>query len=172
MVENSRVNRDEKAECYQRALVQITAMLEGERDEVARMATVSSVLAGAFDYFYWTGFYRMQGGELVVGPYQGTPACLRIALDRGICGATVRCGESLVVDNVHVFPGHIACDPRSRSEIVVPVWDAAGMLVAVLDVDSEQVGAFGDVDREGLERIVAAVFTAQETPCQEERDWG
>jgi L-methionine (R)-S-oxide reductase len=147
--------------------VKITAMLAGERDEVARMATVSSVLAGEFDDFYWTGFYRMRDGELVVGPYQGTPGCLRISLDRGICGATVRRGETLVVDNVHVFPGHIACDSRSRSEIVVPVWDASGMMIAVLDVDSEQVGAFGDVDREGLERIVAAVFACQETPCQD-----
>ncbi|MBT8037825.1 MAG: GAF domain-containing protein [Verrucomicrobiae bacterium] len=145
-------------------------MLDGERDDVARMATVSAVLAGEFDYFYWTGFYRMQAGGLVIGPYQGTPGCLRIALDRGICGAAVRQGETLVVDNVHVFPGHIACDAKSRSEIVVPVWNAAGMLVAVLDIDSEQVGAFGDIDRLGLERIVAAVFACEETPCQNALD--
>lgn len=160
------MNREKKQASYERALAEIAAMLEGERDEVARMATVSSVLAGTFDYFSWTGFYRMQNGELVVGPYQGIPGCLRISLDRGVCGAAARKGETLVVDDVRAFPGHIACDARSRSEIVVPVRDASARLTAVLDVDSEQVGAFCAADREGLEQMVALVFAVEEQPCQ------
>ena len=162
MVKNEAVNGTQKENRYQEVLVKITAMLDTETDEIAKMASVSAVLAGEFDYFYWTGFYRLVGGELsgelVVGPYQGTPACLRIALDRGVCGAAVKQGVSLVVDDVHDFPGHIACDARSRSEVVVPVRNTSGVIIGVLDVDSEQIGAFCEIDRQGLERIVTEVF--------------
>jgi len=147
-----------KEKQYRQVLAKITAILATETDEIAKMASVSAVLAGEFDYFYWTGFYRLLGGELVIGPYQGTLGCLRIALDRGVCGAAVRQGISLVVDDVHDFPGHIACDAKSRSEIVVPVRGPTGGLMGVLDVDSEQIGAFCETDRQGLERIVAEVF--------------
>ena len=126
------------------------------------MATVASMLHHAFpERFLWTGFYVVDAhtpDELVVGPYQGTLGCLRIAFGRGVCGAAAASGETVVVDDVEAFPGHIACDARSRSEIVTPVRDASGVLIAVLDVDSAEVAAFDAVDRAGLERIVARVF--------------
>ncbi|MCP5536516.1 MAG: GAF domain-containing protein [Akkermansiaceae bacterium] len=131
------------------------------------MASVCSVLAGEFDAFCWVGFYRLLDGELVIGPYQGTPGCLRISLDRGVCGAAVRQGRTLVVDDVHTFPGHIACDGSSRSEIVVPIWDTPGMLMAVLDIDSRQPGAFDEVDQACLEQIVCRVFGSVGTTCQQ-----
>ncbi len=141
---------------------EIAAVLEGEPDRTARMATVAAMLHHAFpERFFWTGFYVVdpaKGDELVVGPYQGTLGCLRIAFGRGVCGAAALRGETLVVDDVDAFPGHIACDSRSRSEIVVPVRDAAGALIAVLDVDSTEPAAFGADDRTGLEAIVQRVF--------------
>lgn len=150
-----RVNLEEKRTCYREVLGKLDAVLDGECDAVACMATVSSVLAGAFTYFFWVGFYRVVGGELVIGPYQGTLGCLRIALDRGVCGAAASAGETLVVDDVHAFPGHIACDARSRSEIVVPVRNLHNEVIAVLDVDSTELAAFDEADREGLEAVVA-----------------
>ena len=141
---------------------EVAAVLEGEGDRTARMATVAAMLAQGFpDRFFWTGFYVVdsaKGDELVVGPYQGTLGCLRIAFGRGVCGAAAARGETVVVDDVGAFPGHIACDARTRSEIVVPVRDGAGRLIAVLDVDSTQPAAFDADDRAGLEAIVARVF--------------
>lgn len=141
---------------------EIAAVLEGEADRTARMATVCSMLHHAFaPRFFWTGFYVVDAAkpdELVVGPYQGTLGCLRIAFGRGVCGAAAARGETVVVDDVDAFPGHIACDSRSRSEIVVPVRDATGALIAVLDVDSTEAAAFGANDRAGLEAILARVF--------------
>ena len=152
------MNPSEKVQRYQNAHDKIIAMLDGEVDVIAKMATVASILAGTFDDFYWTGFYRMVDGALIVGPYQGTPGCLHIALDRGVCGAAASQRETIIVPDTHAFPGHIACDVRSRSEIVVPVVDASGHLIAVLDVDSEKLSAFDQTDQEGLEKIVQAVF--------------
>ncbi|MBK1829716.1 GAF domain-containing protein [Verrucomicrobiaceae bacterium R5-34] len=151
-----------KEKRYREAYEKITSMLEGESDEVARMASVSSILAGTFGHFYWTGFYRMVDGGLVVGPYQGTPGCLRIALDRGVCGASASQKQTIIVPDTHAFPGHIACDARSLSEIVVPVFDPERKLIAVLDVDCDQLEAFDDQDQQGLERIVRAVFAEAE----------
>ena len=150
-----------KAERYRQAAEDIAAVLESEPDLGARMATVAAMLAQAFPEFFWTGFYvvdRAREAELVVGPYQGTPGCLRVAFSRGVCGAAARTGRTQVVEDVHAFPGHIACDSRSNSEIVVPVLDAAGELIAVLDVDSAAYGAFDAEDAAGLEAIVAQVF--------------
>ena len=147
---------------YRTALEEITAVLEGEPDRVAQMATVAAHLAASFPDFSWTGFYLVDStrtDELVVGPYQGPPGCLRIAFGRGVCGAAARTRSTVVVDDVHSFPGHIACDIRSRSEIVIPVLDQAGTLIAVLDVDSTRYAAFGPEDAGGLETIVAAVFS-------------
>ena len=141
---------------------EIAALLDGEPNITARMATVASMLAQAFaPRFFWTGFYvvdETRERELVVGPYQGTLGCLRIAFGRGVCGAAAQSGEVQIVDDVDAFPGHIACDSRSRSEIVVPVRDGAGRLVAVLDVDSTQPAAFDAADAAGLQRILARVF--------------
>jgi len=149
---------EEKRALYAAAYERVVLAVGGERDAVARMATTVAVLHGMMPHFYWTGFYRLVGGELVVGPYQGTPACLRIALGRGVCGAAWESGQAQVVDDVASFPGHVACDARSASEIVVPVRGALGEVVGVLDVDSCVPSAFDAIDLEGLERIVEAVF--------------
>ena len=151
----------DKAARYAEVEAEILAVLDGEPDRVARMATVSSMLADAFPAFFWTGFYVVdaaKGDELVVGPYQGTLGCLRIPFGRGVCGAAAAERRTQIVEDVHAFPGHIACDSRSASEIVVPVVDASGDLIAVLDVDATEKAAFDAVDAEWLERLMAKVF--------------
>jgi GAF domain-containing protein len=131
-------------------------VLEGIDDPIAAMATVSALVHHAFGHL-WTGFYRVvePGRLLRVGPYQGTLGCLEIAFGRGVCGTAAAERRTVVVPDVHAFPGHIACDARSRSEIVVPVLGPDDALVAVLDVDSDRPRAFDDDDRAGLEAIVA-----------------
>ena len=124
-------------------------------DDIALMATINSVLANRFPYYFWTGFYRLCGDRLVVGPYIGTVGCLQIELGRGVCGNAAARRETIIVPDVSAFPGHIACDPSSKSEIVVPVFDRERTLVAVLDVDSDHPNAFDADDQRGLERIVA-----------------
>ena len=153
----------EKAERYAALAEEIAAVLDGEPNRTARMATVASMLAATFETFFWTGFYVVdpdKARELVVGPYQGTLGCLRIAFGRGVCGAAAASGETQLVPDVHAFPGHIACDGRSQSEVVVPVLDAAGALIAVLDVDSDQPAAFDEIDALWLEKIVRDTFAA------------
>ena len=127
------------------------------------MATVAAMLAEAFDDFFWTGFYVVDDdrpGELVVGPYIGTLGCLRIGFGRGVCGTAAATRTTQVVPDVHAFPGHIACDSRSESEIVVPVFNASGALIAVFDVDATVRDAFDDVDAAGLAAILAATFAS------------
>ena len=121
---------------------------------VALMATVNSVLSHRFPDYYWTGFYRVCGDRLVVGPYIGTVGCLQIEIGRGVCGTAAHDRRTVIVPDVSQFPGHIACDARSKSEVGVPVFAPDGALVAVFDVDSDRVGAFDDEDRAGLERIM------------------
>lgn len=153
----------DKAERYAEVEAEILAVLDGEPNRTARMATVASMLADAFPVFFWTGFYvvdEMKPEELVVGPYQGTLGCLRIPFGRGVCGAAAKTRATQVVEDVHAFPGHIACDSRSASEIVVPVLDETGELIAVLDVDATEIAAFDVVDAEALERLMARVFAA------------
>jgi GAF domain-containing protein len=123
-------------------------------DDIALMATINSVLANRFEHFFWTGFYRVCGDRLVVGPYIGTVGCLQIEFGRGVCGTAAAEKRTVVVPDVHQFPGHIACDANSKSEIVVPVFGPDGALVGVLDVDSDRINAFDEADAEGLERIV------------------
>lgn len=134
---------------------QVNAVLEGIDDPIAGMATISALLQGALG-FLWTGFYRVaEPGKLLrIGPYQGSLGCLEITFGKGVCGTAAAESRTVVVDDVNEFPGHIACDARSRSEIVVPVFGRQGELIAVLDVDSEDLAAFGDEDRRGLEEIV------------------
>ncbi len=151
----------EKAARYREVAKEIAAVLDGETSLVARMATVSNILHHAFDHFFWTGFYLVDSErprELVIGPYQGTLGCLRIPFDKGVCGACASRGETIIVDDVHQFPDHIACDSRSESEIVVPVFDGDGRLIAVFDVDSDRKAMFDAADRAGLEAILAASF--------------
>lgn len=142
-------------EAYSELNAQVGAVLEGINDEVAAMATISALLHHSLGHL-WTGFYRVvEPGKLLrVGPYQGTLGCLEIEFGRGVCGTAASTGQTVVVDDVNLFPGHISCDARSRSEIVVPVFDWNGSLLAVLDVDSEYPGTFGEADRHGLEQIV------------------
>ena len=147
--------RDAYTECYE-AIVAIWSDEGGDTlDDIALMATINSILSHRFPYYFWTGFYRVCGNRLAVGPYIGTVGCLQIEFGRGVCGIAAERRETIVVPDVQQFPGHIACDPNSKSEIVVPVFDRDRELIAVLDVDSDQLNAFNEEDREGLERIVA-----------------
>ena len=152
------MDADTKRELYSRVQSQIENLLDGQTDSVATMASCCSVLHEALPYASWTGFYRVVEPELLrIGPYQGPPGCLEIRFGDGVCGAAAAQATTQVVGDVHDFPGHIACDPRARSEIVVPVRDAAGRLAAVLDVDSHQPDSFDEADRSGLERLAAAL---------------
>jgi GAF domain-containing protein len=145
-----------KPEAYADLARQIDIVLEGIDDEVAAMATISSAVHNALHHL-WTGFYRVAVPEklLRVGPYQGTLGCLEIEFGRGVCGTAAATGKTVIVDDVAAFPGHITCDPRSRSEIVVPVFDPHHGLLGVFDVDSDRPGAFDEQDRDGLEAILA-----------------
>lgn len=151
-----------KAEIYKTTRSQILAVLDGETNQVAQMATVSCLLALAFpDRYFWTGFYVVDpeaSDELVVGPYQGTLGCLRIKFGRGVCGTAAETGQTQIVDDVNAIANHIACDAQTNSEIVVPVMDAAGKLIAVFDVDSTQLAAFDDEDKHWLEAIINDTF--------------
>lgn len=154
----------DRARQYQDVKAEIESLVAGETFMPARYASAACILAEAFrPRFFWTGFYvidPLKPDELVVGPYQGTLGCLRIPFGKGVCGACAVAGETILVRDVHAFPGHIACDSRTNSEIVVPVFDRDGKLAAVLDVDSEQPNAFDEVDRLGLEAICARLLIA------------
>src|SRR6476619_2584090 len=143
------------AEAYEELASQTRAVLEGIDDDIAAMATMSALIHNAFGHL-WTGFYRVvePGSLLRIGPYQGTLGCLEIPFGKGVCGTAAAEDRTVVVEDVHAFPGHIACDGRSRSEIVVPVVDRGGALLAVFDVDSEHLASFDDADRAGLERLM------------------
>jgi L-methionine (R)-S-oxide reductase len=153
----------EKSQRYAALRAEIGAVIAGEPNRTARYATAASLLAQAFpDRFFWTGFYvvdEAKPDELVVGPYQGTLGCLRIPFGKGVCGAAAAQRRTILVPDVNSFPGHIACDSRSNSEIVTPVLDKAGALAAVLDVDSTQFAAFDTVDQAGLEAICGDLLT-------------
>lgn len=155
------MNEKERQAAYDRVIRRIGDLIAGEDDPIAIMATVACELHHAFDYFDWTGFYRLVApGLLKIGPYQGTHGCLAIPFERGVCGSAARLGETQVVPDVRAFDGHIACSASTRSEIVVPVFTAAGKLIAVLDVDSDQLDAFGEADRVNLEKVCRMVGQA------------
>lgn len=144
-----------KIEKYQLAYKQLESLLEGEKDMIAKMANVAAVLHEMFG-FWWTGFYRVIDGELVLGPFQGPLACMHIAKDRGVCGTARAQDRTLVVPDVEEFPGHIACSAASKSEIVVPMHQGRDV-VAVLDIDSEKLATFDAVDQEYLEQVVCLI---------------
>jgi GAF domain-containing protein len=151
-----------KRETYRTVRQEILSVLEGEPNITAQMATVSCLLAQAFPANIWSGFYIVDPDkpeELVVGPYQGTLGCLRIPFGKGVCGTAAARRETQVIEDVHHFEGHIACDSRSVSEIVVPVQNKAGELIAVLDIDNPVAGTFDAIDQEELEGLIADVFT-------------
>ena len=137
-------------------LPQIESVVNGESDMVANMANIAAILHETFG-FLWTGFYRVDGKELVLGPFQGPVACNRIAFGRGVCGAAWERGETICVPNVHEFAGHIACSSKSKSEIVVPVW-RENQVIAVLDIDSAEYGTFDEIDIKYLEDVVKTMI--------------
>ena len=151
------MDESKKAGRYQRIISQLEGLLTKTSDPVARMATIAAVLSNKFEYFFWCGFYFVHGDKLIVGPYQGPVAC-QVLQGTGVCLASVTQNKSIVVPDVHKFPGHIACDSRSNSEIVVPVRDPGGNILALLDVDSASYNSFDETDRIYLEIITALVY--------------
>ncbi|RNF82231.1 GAF domain-containing protein [Montanilutibacter psychrotolerans] len=145
-----------KPEQYAQLLDQARALLHGERDRIANAANVSALVYHALPSLNWVGFYFFDGRELVVGPFQGLPACVRIALDKGVCGAAASTRQTQRIDDVHAFPGHIACDAASNAELVVPLVAADGSLIGVFDIDSPEPGRFDEHDQQGLEAIARA----------------
>lgn len=152
MAEQLIIQGETKQERYEALLPQIQSVVEGEPDLIANMANVAAMLHETFG-FWWTGFYRVRGDELVLGPFQGPMACTRIKKGRGVCGTAWLKEETQVVPDVDKFPGHIACSSASRSEIVVPIFQE-GKVIAVLDIDSERLNTFDETDRQNLEQIV------------------
>lgn len=152
-IENFEIPTGAKQEKYELLYKQVAAIVDGEDDAIAVMANVAALIHQTFG-FWWTGFYRVVGDELILAPFQGPVACTRIAYGRGVCGTAWRERATQVVPDVDAFPGHIACSSASRSEIVVPIWRGSEV-VAVLDIDSEHLATFDEVDREWLERILA-----------------
>lgn len=151
------MNERQKTERYTRIAEQLEALFVKATNPVARMATAVAVLHHKFNYFYWTGFYLLENEELVVGPYQGSLACMILRKDTGVCWAGINQQKPLIVNNVHEFPGHIACDSRSQSEVVVPLLKS-GEIVGILDVDSKDLDSFTSADAEGLEKITALIY--------------
>ena len=159
MFQTARIAAASKPELYAELAQQAEHLLAGERDRVANAANFAALVWQHLPAINWCGFYFFDGRELVVGPFQGKPACIRIALGRGVCGTAAATRTTQVVADVDAFPGHIACDGDSRSEIVVPLRDASGAIIGVLDVDSEAPARFDDTDREGLEVIAALIHS-------------
>lgn len=154
MAEELIIDKRGKKEMYATLLPQIKALVEGESNRVANLANVAAALKQTFDFF-WVGFYLVEDGELVLGPFQGPIACTRIRYGRGVCGTAWKEGKTLIVPDVDKFPGHIACSSASRSEIVVSIYNKEKEVVGVLDIDSDRLAEFDETDREWLERIVA-----------------
>lgn len=149
-----------KPKLYASLVVQLLSLLKGEHDFIANAANFSALLFNSLPNVNWAGFYFLKDDELVLGPFQGNPACARIPLGKGVCGVAAQQLETIIVPNVHEFPGHIACDVASNSEIVVPLFDGERLL-GVLDLDSPTIGRFDDQDAEGLNEL-ATVFVAHE----------
>ena len=149
---------DRQSDCA-RLAEELAALLAGERDWIANSANTAALLYERLADVNWVGFYFRQGDDLVLGPFQGRPACVRIAMGRGVCGTAAERLETIVVPDVHKFPGHIACDSASNSEVVVPIVDN-DRLIGVLDIDSPVAGRFSETDAAGLERVVAVYLAA------------
>ncbi|MBT5420461.1 MAG: GAF domain-containing protein [Candidatus Cloacimonetes bacterium] len=151
------MERSRKIKRYKRVLIQIEELIQKATDPLARMSTIIAILHHKFDYFFWTGFYRLIDGELNVSCYQGSVACLVLEKHTGVCWTAIDEKKIQIVPDVHKFPGHIACDSRSASEIVIPIWKN-NKIVAVLDVDSKELDSFNEIDAEFLEKIVGMVY--------------
>ncbi|SEQ42509.1 GAF domain-containing protein [Faunimonas pinastri] len=151
----------DKPSLYADLAAELGGLLSGERDFIANAANAASLLFHRMPDLNWAGFYLMRGGELVLGPFHGKPACVRIAVGKGVCGTAVEHGESVVVPDVHAFPGHIACDAASRSELVVPL-RSGSRIVGVLDLDSPVPGRFDEEDRRGCEKLATILMTGSD----------
>jgi GAF domain-containing protein len=148
------MTKTQKEGRYTRIHVQLEELLKDKPNLNACMATIVAVLHHKMNYYFWTGFYLLDEGELIVGPYQGSLACIKLKKNTGVCWASINLCETVIVADVHEFPGHIACDSRSNSEIVVPLKDKSGKIIGVLDVDSKEPGSFDEVDAAWLELIL------------------
>mgnify|MGYP002777129014 CR=1 FL=1 len=155
MAEELHIPTGTRQDIYTSLIPQIEALIVGESDQVANLANISAALKEAFGFF-WVGFYLVKENELVLGPFQGPIACTRIRMGKGVCGTAWERGETIIVPNVDEFPGHIACSSASKSEIVVPI-KKEGKVIGVLDVDSDQLNDFSEVDKEWLEKLVALI---------------
>lgn len=156
--ESKNLSPKKKEQAYKEAQHELSLILKDESYWILKMATINCVLREAFPYYFWTGFYLVHNNELVVGPYQGTLGCLHIAFGRGVCGTAAQTKKVQIVPDVNKFPGHIACDSKSKSEIVVPVFDKNKNLIAVFDVDSTAYNSFDDVDKKYLQAIFKEHF--------------
>ena len=143
---------------YQRIYAQLDKLLQKTGDPVARMASICAVLHHKMDHYFWTGFYLYKEGKLIVGPYQGPVACQELTKDKGVCWTALNSQEPVVVPDVHAFPGHIACDSRSKSEITLPVFDQHRQIKAIFDVDSDLFDSFNEVDQSQLETIMELIY--------------
>jgi L-methionine (R)-S-oxide reductase len=152
------MDRKKKDGRYQRIYTQLEELCEKPGTPLSRMATIAAVLHHKFDYYFWTGFYLYENDQLIVGPYQGPVACQELEKDKGVCWAALNQEKAIVVPDVHAFPGHIACDARSQSEITLPVKDKTGAVKAVFDVDSSDLAQFDDTDAEHLTKILQLIY--------------
>ena len=152
MEESKKLNR------YTRIYNQLSELLPKSNDTLARMATVIAVLHHKMDYYFWTGFYFLKDGQLIVGPYQGPVACQELEKGKGVCWAGIQRQEPVIVQDVEQFPGHIACDPRSKSEIVLPVRNNNNEIIGVLDIDGKELNAFDQTDGQELSRIIRLIY--------------
>ncbi len=152
------MNSDKKQKRYSRLYDQIVGLIEkSSNNQLSNMATITAVLHHKMEYFFWTGFYLLQDGKLQVGPYQGSLACINLAKDTGVCWAAINTKQTIVVGDVEAFPGHIACDSRSASEIVIPLKNKNNEIIGVMDVDSSDLNSFDEVDALWLEKIVSLI---------------
>jgi L-methionine (R)-S-oxide reductase len=149
----------QKSNRYQRIIAQLKDLFAVTPDPVSRMATAAALLYHKMGHFYWVGFYRLVDGDLLIGPYQGTLACQKLKCSTGVCWEAVNQNQTIVVPDVHQFPGHIACDPKSQSEIVVPVRDTTGRVAVVLDADSDKLNTFDAIDAQYLTLIASMIYT-------------
>ncbi|MBI9037709.1 MAG: GAF domain-containing protein [Bacteroidales bacterium] len=152
------MDKIKKQKRYQRLYQQLKKLLEKSNNPIANMATIVAVLHNKMEYFFWTGFYLLDNSELIVGPYQGSLACIKLKKDIGVCWEGINQQKTIIIDDVETFPGHIACDSRSKSEIVIPLKNLKGKIIGVLDVDSKVTNSFDEADADGLEKIIQLIF--------------
>lgn len=153
-----KMDQNKKKKRYERIYDQLKDLLPKSDDKLARMSTIIAVLHHKMDHYFWTGYYFLKDGKLIVGPYQGPVACQELQKDTGVCWAGINKKEAVIVPDVHKFPGHIACDSRSQSEIVLPIYDNENQIIGVLDIDSSELNSFDETDRDALKSILKLIY--------------